>query len=66
MRDPDNAGFLVAPLDAETMDHLASFPLNDLRDPWDRLIVTTVIRLRLPLVTKDRAITDTGMVEVIW
>lgn len=41
-------------------------PLNDLRDPFDRFILVTAVQLRLPLVTADRAISKTGMVEIIW
>jgi PIN domain nuclease of toxin-antitoxin system len=63
--DPESR-FEVAALDAETMAYLQSFPLGALPDPWDRLIVSTAIQYGLPLVTKDRAITGTGAVEVIW
>lgn len=63
--DPQNQ-FQLAPLDATTMDHLRSFPLEALPDPWDRLIVSTAAQLQLPLVTKDRAITAAGVVETIW
>lgn len=63
--DPQNQ-FQLAPLDATTMDHLRSFPLAALPDPWDRLIVSTAAQLQLPLVTKDRAITAAGVVETIW
>lgn len=63
--DPQNQ-FQLAPLDATTMDHLRSFPLETLPDPWDRLIVSTAAQLQLPLVTKDRAITAAGVVETIW
>lgn len=63
--DPESR-FEVAALDAKTMAHLQSFPLNDLPDPWDRLIVSTAAQYGLPLVTKDRAITAAGVVEVLW
>lgn len=58
--------FEVAALDATTMDRLASFPLTGLPDPWDRLIVATAMQLDLPLVTRDRAIRNTGAVQTIW
>lgn len=64
--DTANTGFRVAPIDAETMNQLSSFPLAPLRDPWDRMIVATAKQLKLPLVTADRAITATNVVEVIW
>lgn len=63
--DPESR-FEVAVLDAETMAHLQSFPLVDLPDPWDHLIVSTAAQYGLPLVTKDRAITAVGIVEVLW
>lgn len=64
--DPENEGFEVAAVDAATMARLMSFPLSMLPDPWDRMIVATALHLGVPLVTKDRAITATGVVETIW
>jgi PIN domain nuclease of toxin-antitoxin system len=63
--DPESQ-FELAPIDATTMDHLRSFPLEVLPDPWDRLIVSTAAQWELPLVTKDRTITAAGVVETIW
>lgn len=63
--DPETR-FEVAALDATTMDLLASFPLAGLPDPWDRLIVATAMQLDLPLVTRDRAIRNTGVAQTIW
>lgn len=64
--DTANTGFRVSPIDAGTMAELASFPLAPLKDPWDRMIVATAKQLELPLVTADRAIAATDVVEVIW
>ena len=36
------------------------------RDPYDRMIVATALKLGLPLVTADDAITDWGGVELLW
>lgn len=36
------------------------------RDPQDRLIVATAMRLDVPLVTADEAIHDWGGIEVLW
>src|SRR5204863_76766 len=33
------------------------------RDPFDRMIVGTAKRLRLPIITKDTEITDSALVE---
>lgn len=35
-------------------------------DPYDRMIVASVLDLGIPLVTKDGNITDSGIVRVIW
>lgn len=35
-------------------------------DPFDRLICAAALRLDLPLITRDTAITDWGRVRVIW
>ncbi|MEY3773408.1 MAG: hypothetical protein RLZZ129_188 [Verrucomicrobiota bacterium] len=35
-------------------------------DPFDRLIVAEAIVHRVPLLTKDANITDSGLVDVIW
>lgn len=37
-----------------------------LSDPWDRFIVATALVLRVPLVTRDRAIQRSGLVETVW
>ncbi|MGI9000227.1 MAG: type II toxin-antitoxin system VapC family toxin [Pseudonocardia sp.] len=63
--DPDEK-FNVVAIDAATMDHFERVPLEDLGDPFDRFILATAAQLQLPLVTKDRAITATRLVEVIW
>jgi predicted nucleic acid-binding protein len=35
-------------------------------DPFDRLICAAALRLDLPLITRDTAITEWGRVRVIW
>ena len=50
---------------ASTMEYFTSVPLAELGDPFDRFILATAAQLRLPLVTADRAISITGVVEVI-
>jgi len=37
-----------------------------LPDPWDRLIVATARVRALPLVTRDRRITRSGLVPTVW
>jgi len=36
------------------------------RDPADRLIAATAIEFGTPLVTKDKRIRDSGVIETIW
>jgi PIN domain nuclease of toxin-antitoxin system len=62
--DPDST------LEAEpiTLDVAAAFrqiPRDALGDPWDRFITATAMALGLPLVTRDRRITELRLVEVI-
>ena len=35
-------------------------------DPFDRLICAAALRLDLPLITRDTAITEWGRVRVVW
>jgi PIN domain nuclease of toxin-antitoxin system len=35
-------------------------------DPFDRIFVATAIRHKLPLVTRDRQIRDSKLVQTIW
>jgi PIN domain nuclease of toxin-antitoxin system len=45
---------------------LASRTLTILPDIFDRLIVAEALRLGLPLITHDSAITNSGLVNVVW
>ena len=35
-------------------------------DPFDEMITAFAVYMELPLITKDNAITDSGLVEVYW
>jgi len=63
--DPANA-FEVIPIEPAMMDHFERVPLEQLGDPFDRFILATAAYLRLPLVTKDRAVVAAGIAEIIW
>ena len=65
MLDPTSR-FEVTSINIETMDHFERFPREVLADPWDRLIVATASQLSLPLVSRDRAISAAGVVDVVW
>ena len=65
LRDPETS------LEAEpiTLDVAVGFrqiPRDALGDPWDRFITATAVALDLPLVTRDRRIRESGLVETIW
>lgn len=36
------------------------------RDPADRMIAATAIELGAPLITRDRRVSASGVVEVVW
>lgn len=40
--------------------------LRRLRDPFDALVCAAARDLDLPLITRDAAITDSGLVRIIW
>lgn len=63
--DPQTA-FHLEPIWPATMEHFDRVPKDALPDPFDRFILATAAQLRLPLVTKDRAITETKAVEIVW
>lgn len=54
------------PIDEDVVDATISIPRKLLGDPWDRFIVATAKVLEMPLVTKDTAIRDSGLVPTIW
>jgi PIN domain nuclease of toxin-antitoxin system len=57
-------GFQLEPLSAEDVDEARS--LGELRDPFDRMIGGTAIRLGFPLMTRDAALTASPQVRTIW
>ena len=54
------------PIDEDVVDATTSIPRDVLGDPWDRFIVATAKVLEVPLVTRDAAIRDSGLVPTIW
>lgn len=57
---------VLQPIDVAVTDATATIPRDLLADPWDRLIVGTAKALAAPLVTRDRAIQESGLVPTIW
>lgn len=57
-------GFRIEPLLRADVEEARALPL--LRDPQDRLIAGTALRLGVPLLTADDRITTSKRVPVIW
>lgn len=56
--------FECVPLDAEIIAEARSYGFND--DIFDAAIVATARLKDVPLITKDVAITQSGLVEIYW
>jgi PIN domain nuclease of toxin-antitoxin system len=61
-----STAFILQPINLAVVDATTSIARDRLPDPWDRFIVGTARALALPLVTKDEAIRETQLVQVIW
>lgn len=59
-------GVAILPLTPDIAALATSFPREFPRDPADRLITATARAHALPLVTADRAIRESPLVETIW
>lgn len=59
------ARFHVLPVDARIASTAVELGLPQ-ADPFDRVFVATAIRHRLPLVTRDRGVRESGLVNTIW
>jgi PIN domain nuclease of toxin-antitoxin system len=57
-------GFHFLPLDEPQLEEFAG--LAAIRDPFDRLVVSAARSLRAALVTRDSALAESGLVELIW
>jgi PIN domain nuclease of toxin-antitoxin system len=52
------------PLDLDQLDEFAA--LTGIRDPFDRLIVAATRRTGAKLISRDRRLSETGLVDVTW
>lgn len=57
---------VLQPIDIAVVDATIVIARDLLTDPWDRFIVGTARALALPLVTRDSAIRESGLVPTIW
>jgi PIN domain nuclease of toxin-antitoxin system len=52
------------PMDLDQIDAFST--LGQIRDPFDRLIIAAARCARAKLITRDAAIADLGLVDVVW
>lgn len=52
------------PLDLDQLDEFAA--LTGIRDPFDRLIVAATRRSGANLISRDRKLRETGLVNIVW
>ena len=57
-------GFDLAPLDPQVIS--VAMGLGFTEDPFDAAIVATALAKGLPLITRDREITRSKVVEIAW
>ena len=60
----ERAGWRFLPLDFEQIDEFAA--LGSIRDPFDRLIVAASRRTGAKLISRDTALEELGLVDVVW
>jgi PIN domain nuclease of toxin-antitoxin system len=56
----------LVPIDLDVFEAWRRLDRRVLTDPWDRFIVATAVSEGVSLVTKDKAISESGYVGVIW
>ena len=58
------SGFELVPLTIDVIHRGVGFGLHS--DPFDGIIVANAVEMDLPLITKDIAISESGLVEIYW
>ncbi len=64
LRILSHPGFDLAPLDVQTITEAAGLSFHN--DPFDAVIVASARVKDLPLITRDRAITEARVVDIVW
>ena len=64
--DVVGGSYAVALLDQHTAQALRDVPRSAVPDMPDRIIAATAYQLGLPLITRDSAIREVGVIPVIW
>lgn len=59
-----NPNFAIAPLEPAVIARAVGYNFNS--DPFDGIIVAAAAELSVPLITKDQAITESNLVEILW
>ena len=57
-------GFELVPLTIDVIHRGVGYGLHS--DPFDGIIVATAVEMDLPLITKDVAVSESGLVEIYW
>jgi PIN domain nuclease of toxin-antitoxin system len=59
-----SSNYGVEPLCLPIIEASRKISMEKVKDPWDRLIAATSLRLGLPLITRDRALET--VTETVW
>lgn len=62
----NSPNYPVAPLDVQIVQEMQRIPRATITGMPDRIIVATSIRLQAPLISTDQAITNSGLITVVW
>jgi PIN domain nuclease of toxin-antitoxin system len=58
--------YAIALLDQQTVEAFRQIPRSSVPEMPDRIITATAYQFGLPLITRDTAIQNTGIVSTIW
>jgi PIN domain nuclease of toxin-antitoxin system len=61
-----SGGYVLSPLDIKVLPSVSAVPRTLVPEMPDRLIVSTSLALRLPLITNDHVIRSANVVSVVW